>query len=406
MEFRNLLVKYQQEISTLNLSTHQRKVLTELEKCRTSALGGHFYVCESCGEKMVLYNSCRNRNCPVCQGNKRKQWVEKQSMNLLNIPYSHIIFTVPDSLNGLFLKEHRILNTILFQSSWQTLKIFFKDNRFLGANGGATSILHTWGQTMSLHPHVHCIVPLAGLDDSGNFVVNRKKTKYVFPVKALSVVFRAKFAAQLTALEKEGRIKISANVRKLMFHKKWVVFSSPSSQKAQTIVNYLGRYTYRTAIAQSRIIGVENNEVAFRYKNYKTKNYNQIMKLPVKEFLRRYAMHIFPYRFVRIRHYGVMNNRNKKKFTEIGIKAVGLSTKIGQTTNLEEQPEFDELEKTNKAKIRIICPKCKKGFLRELCPVPIFDIKRNLVIVEIETGEIVYQIRAGPINSEDFVLEY
>ena len=406
MEFASLIKKYDESIiSKLSLNWHQRKVFSQLKNCRTAALGGHLYVCENCGETMILYNSCRNRNCPVCQGNKRNQWIEKQCADLLNISYSHVIFTIPDVLNNLFLAYPKQLNNILFRCSWQTLKVFFRDEKFLGGKGGMTSILHTWGQTLALHPHAHCIVPAAGLDDNGNFIIGKTKNKFLFPVKALSKVFRAKFVAELTKLEKEGILQIPKITRCLMFRKNWVVFSSPTSRKSQTIVNYLGRYTYRAAIAESRIISDENGKISFSYKNYKTQQSNQIMKLSAEEFFRRYAMHIFPYGFVRIRHYGVMSNSCKKQFVEKGTAAVGLSQNDSiDKTELNDKSSDNQLISSSTKSLIIVCPKCKKGLLRELCPTPRICTETAILAVNSQSGEIIYRSRDGPYDDNAIVL--
>ena len=395
MEISKLLSKYESVIGKLLLSEHQRQVLSDIKNCRTGHFGAHLYICQKCGTTHLLNNSCRNRNCPVCQGNKRRKWVEKQCSDLLNIPYYHVVFTVPEILNPLFLFRPKILYSILFSSVWQTIKIFFKDEKFFGGKGGMLSVLHTWGQTLVLHPHLHCIIPGAGIDKNGNFAIIKGKDKYLFPVKALGKVFRAKFAAELTRQAKIHTFVIPQGIRCLMFTKNWVVFCKRPFANPQAVVAYLGRYTYRSAISESRILSENEGTITFSYKDYRNNGVKATMDLPVGEFFRRYALHILPKKFIKIRHYGILSNSSRKAFVVKGALSVGkfenkpatISNETGDTQNISEIAGSKQIR----------CPACKTGTLTKIASINYLDYSREFQIINENTGEILlHHSRAGP----------
>jgi DNA-directed RNA polymerase subunit RPC12/RpoP len=371
----------------LKLSEHQRKVFRDIKNCRSSVLGEHLYVCSHCGEPVVLYNSCRNRNCPVCQGNKRRRWVEKRCADLLNVPYYHVVFTLPDCLNGLFLYRMQPLINVLFTSVWRTIAAFFNDPRFLGGKGGMLAVLHTWGQTLTLHPHLHCIVPGAGIDRQGNFKLIKGKDKYLFPVTALSLKFRGVFAAELTKQSKLLGFEIPQVVRQMMFRKNWVVYCKRPFGNAEAVVKYLGRYTYRTAISSQRIISDDDGRITFSFKNYAKQGKNELMALEAEEFFRRLAMHYLPRKTVRIRYYGMMSNCNRKKFVEQGATVVGRH-KLAKDQTASENSQAPQIE----------CPKCKTGHLQKVCLIPAEYFSLNFVIINQRTSDVVLHNRAGPLS--------
>ena len=296
-----------------NLPAYKQKVLENLEYCRTSYFGGHVEQCDDCGHIRVSYNSCRNRHCPKCQGLKKEQWIISREEDLLPVKYFHVVFTLPHKLNGLILKYQKELYNLLFKTVWSVIQDFAKNKKFLGAKSGMISILHTWGQNLSFHPHLHCIVPGGGLDEDGNWKNSRSDGKYLFPTKTMSSVYRARFVEGLRSFAKEKNIILSKELTDNLFEKDWVVYAKRPFDKVNSVIEYLGRYTHRVAISNHRIIDISDGVIKFWAKNYKKEANKEIVKLPVNEFLRRFCLHILPRKFTKVRHYGFLSNRNKKK---------------------------------------------------------------------------------------------
>jgi hypothetical protein len=276
-------------------------------RCRTAEMGGHVDSCTTCGTVVVSYNSCRNRHCPKCLGHKREQWIAARNSELLPVPYLHVVFTLPSELNTLALHQPKAVYDSLFAAAWGCLQAFGKDAKHLGAATGMICILHTWGQTLSLHPHLHCIVPAGGLSSTGRWKPGRGKGKFLFPVKAMSVVFKAKYLAEI-------RSKLSVNQKLLndLYKKGWVVYAKRPFAHPKHVVEYLGRYSHKIAISNSRLEAHDGNQVTFRYKDYRKGGEKAMMVLDAQEFIRRFAMHILPKGFVRIRHYGILSSTTKK----------------------------------------------------------------------------------------------
>ena len=388
-----MIENYKQIIFKKGMFTeHKQHIFSQIKQCRTDSLGGHIYKCEKCGTTHLLNNSCRNRNCPVCQGEKRMKWVNKQCNNLLNIPYYHVIFTVPAVLNELFLQFETECYNILYHSAWESLKLLFENQNILG---GMICIMHTWGQNLTLHPHLHCIVPAAGLDKRGDLEILRSKDKFLFNVKSLSRIFRAKFVEKLTKSEKEKKLKIGSNRRMQLFEKQWVVNIQKPFGKPEIVVQYIGRYSHSIAISQRRILSYDDEKVIFSYKNYKQNGEIQQMQLTPEEFFRRFALHILPFRFVKIRHYGVLSNSNRKKFVASGDNKVG-KFKI-ENAVYEQYPDEDEHSFEVKRKFKR-CPCCNEFALTKLFSFSGSDLKTGIVIIDGSSGEIVYQSRAGPVD--------
>ena len=291
-------------IKTLGLNTWQLRTLSAIGICRTQALGGHIDACEECGVVRVSYNSCRNRHCPKCQGRKREQWVEARTDELLPVPYFHVVFTMPSLLNESCLQYPERLYGILFKSAWETLRTFALAKEL---KTGMIAVLHTWGQNLSLHPHLHCIVPGGGTDKQGKWKNIRTDGKYLFPVKALSKVFRAKYVSML---RKEN--VISPTVVNNLFAKPWVVFSKRPFAHPAHVIEYLGRYTHKVAISNNRLKDYTDNKVTFSYKDYRNVCKVKEMTLDDTEFIRRFALHILPKGFMKIRHYGILSSTCKK----------------------------------------------------------------------------------------------
>lgn len=304
-EVADILRDLGDDIEKIGLNTHQLRMLSAIRRCRTAELGGHIDACTECGTVRVSYNSCRNRHCPKCQGNKREQWIRKRNEELLPVPYFHVVFTLPEELNALCMQRPKQLYDTLFKAAWETLAEFGINK---GVKMGMICVLHTWGQNLSLHPHLHCIVPGGGVDKNEKWRNIRNDGKFLFSVKALSKVFRAKYVAHLRKQEL-GSQKLFDS----LFSKKWVVYAKEPFAHPSYVVEYLGRYTHKVAISNSRIFSYENGKVKFRYKDYRNKSIQKEMELTDIEFVRRFALHVLPSGFVRIRHYGILSSTCKKK---------------------------------------------------------------------------------------------
>ena len=291
-----------------------------------AALGGHIDACDGCGNLSISYNSCRNRHCPKCQGKNREDWIAKREEELLPVPYFHVVFTLPEAINHLCMHSPKAVYDILFKASWATLKIFGKNKDM---QMGMIGLLHTWGQNLSLHPHLHCIVPGGGLSEAGDWQNSRKDGKFLFSVKAISKVFRAKFCEKL---KQKMPIKYQ-KIRSGLWAKSWVVFAKRPFGSSKSVVEYLGRYSHKIAISNHRIRNIDAQNVTFSYKDYRTGGQNKTMALSHEEFIRRFALHILPKGFVKIRHYGLLSStwkRNKLKVLQasLGIKLAEKGEKV------------------------------------------------------------------------------
>ena len=304
--------KWQWIENNSKLTNHHKRMLRAISLCRTEALGGHVDACTDCGCIRISYNSCRNRHCPKCQSIQREKWIMKREEELLPVPYFHVVFTIPDKLNQLCLHHPKMMYDLLFKTSQKTIQTFAKDPKYLGAKAGMTAILHTWGQNLSLHPHLHCIVPGGGLTPCGNWKNAHPNGKFLFPVKAMSKVFRAKFVAALRKQAILNNIAIQPSIFKQLFAKNWVVYAKRPFGGPKQVIEYLGRYTHKIAITNHRIEHLTPSSITFRYKDYRKAGKVGQMILSIKEFIRRFALHILPSGFMRIRHYGFLASRYKK----------------------------------------------------------------------------------------------
>lgn len=339
-EVADVLQQSWNSINTHGLNTWQWRTLKAIRDCRTSAMGGHIDACDDCGNLSISYNSCRNRHCPKCQGEKRAQWIEARESELLPVPYFHVVFTLPSELNQLAMHRPREVYASLFAAAWATLKQFGKKES--GIQSGMIAVLHTWGQNLSLHPHLHCIVPGGGVDQNDKWRATRSKGKFLYAVKAMSIVFKAKYLSAL-----RSKLKLDADLGQGLYRKKWVVYAKRPFGKAQQVVEYLGRYTHKIAISNHRIIGIDADSVTFSYKDYRTGGNKKSMTLSHSEFIRRFALHILPKRFTRIRHFGILSSTWKRG---------KLKTLQTQLTGKEAIP-FGAKKKPR------ICPCCKAGHL-------------------------------------------
>jgi len=304
---------------THGLSYTQHKAMSAILKCRTAELGAHMDTCESCGSVDISYNSCRNRHCPKCQTLSKERWIDNQKHDLLNVGYFHVVFTVPDTLRPVIYQNQKKLYALLFQAVAETLQELAADKKYLDATLGFTSVLHTWGQNLCFHPHIHCIIPAGGLSKLGQWVNSRKK--FFIPVRVLSRKFRGKFLhyLKLQKLDFFGEQSYLnepnhfLNLLDTCYQKEWVIYCKPPFKSASCVVEYLGRYTHRVAISNNRILSVEDGKVTFKWRDYRDNNRWKVMTVSAFEFIRRFLMHILPPGFMKIRHYGLLGNRNKTK---------------------------------------------------------------------------------------------
>lgn len=311
----------EQSVVSGSLNTWQLRTLSALKKCRTQELGGHIDGCTNCGKLRISYNSCRNRHCPKCQGNEREAWIKARENELLPVGYFHVVFTLPDVLNSLCMQYPAVMYASLFDAAWDTINTFAQDKKHLGATTGMISILHTWGQQLTLHPHLHCIIPAGGLTRDGNWRDCKVRGNYLFPVKAISVVYRAKYMHHLRKriatfnLTSDKQIVLTKEMKDACFKHQWVVHAKKPFSGVNSVVEYLGRYTHKVAISNQRIISINVAEgtVTIRYKDYKSGGTIKQLTLDAMEFIRRFCLHILPSRFVRIRHYGILSSTAKTK---------------------------------------------------------------------------------------------
>lgn len=346
------------------------KVMSAIERCRTSELGGHVDECDTCGHLKISYNSCRNRHCPKCQSLAKERWVDSRKRDLLPVGYFHIVFTIPEGLNFLALKNQKEIYSILFKAASEALLQLGKDPKRLGAEIGCISILHTWGQNLMDHPHLHCIVPGGGLSFDGSRWISTRD-KFFVPVKILSRLFRGKFLAYLKEAYHDHDLKFTGDNQSLagqqqfqklldgLYEKEWVVYCKPPFGSPEQVVEYLGRYTHKVAISNNRIIKIENGKVTFRWRDYRGGNQNKLMTVEAFEFIRRFLLHILPDNFVKIRYYGFLSNRNRntklKKCQE--VLGVVLNEKQSLTPSISWEELILKLTGTDLRK----CPCCEKG---------------------------------------------
>jgi len=323
---------------------HHERTLNAIAKCRTAALGGHVDVCDGCGHERISYNSCRNRHCPKCQGTNRERWILDRQKDLLPVPYFHVVFTLPGQLNALCLSHPEHLYNILFQASKQTVMQLGLDEKHIGAKPGMIAVLHTWGQQLWLHPHVHCIIPGGGITKAGYWRFSASQGKFLFPVKVMSLVFRGKFMLMFKKFCADEKIPLPLDFLNKLYKTNWVVFAKQPFAGPEQVIEYLGRYTHRIAISNHRIKSIAEGKVGFSYKDYRQGGVQKIMALDAGEFLRRFCLHILPSGFMKIRHYGILASRAKPKLKmqqmKMGISIVP-KTKMDWKQVAREAMGFD-----------------------------------------------------------------
>jgi len=343
-----------------NPNSYALRTLYALRICRTSVLGGHKDRCDNCSKIRISYNSCRNRHCPKCQAAKQAIWVEDTSERIIDIKYFHVVFTLPHELNEICLLDNKSFYTSLFASAWNTLQTFGYTH--YGVESGALAMLHTWDQKLGLHPHIHCLVPAAGLTLDGKFKRITKKGKYLHNVENMSKAFRDNMLKRLKKqLHKKDILITYQPIIDKAWAKEWNVFCEPSFSDAEHVIKYLGQYTHRVAISNHRILSIDNDSVRFVYKDSNDHRKEKPITLTGVEFLRRFCMHILPKAFVKIRYYGIMSSRYAKK------------TILLRKRNTDRPKEKESVQQRLKRLTGfdvLLCPFCKKGRMHTIEVIP------------------------------------
>jgi hypothetical protein len=348
-------------------SAEQRRVLRDLERCRTAALGGHVEACDQCGHRQIAYNSCRNRHCPKCQGAARARWLEDRAAELLPVEYFHVVFTLPQDIGPIALQNPRVVYGTLFRATAETLLQVAADPKYLGAKIGFLAVLHTWGQNLHLHPHLHCVVPGGGIAAGGTRWV-ACRPGFFLPVRVLSRLFRGKFLAFLQEANQRGQLafhgqqQVFADPARFshllgeLRQKDWVVYAKPPFGGPEQVLKYLARYTHRVAISNDRLIKVEDGKVFFHWKDYAHDQARKVMALSAVEFIRRFLLHVLPSGFRRIRHYGLLANRHRDETLQ------RCRTLLGVAGRAHEAAAQDTGTAADMAPDCVhVCPVCKKG---------------------------------------------
>ena len=340
-----------------------------IEVCRTAVLGGHKDQCDHCGHVEISYNSCRNRHCPKCQTLRKEKWIEARREDLLPIEYFHVVFTLPSELNLLVSTNRKVLYDLLFRSVSETITKLASNPKHLGATVGLIGMLHTWGQNLMDHPHLHCIVTGGGLSSDGTWIPCRKG--FFLPVRVMSALFKGKFLDLLKRYFQSDGLAFPGSLshlkqsedfelfRRQLYHKKWVVYCKPPLDGPKGVLQYLGRYTHRIAISNHRILNLCNGKVSFLWRDYADHNHQKIMTLKAPEFIRKFLLHVLPSRYVRIRHFGLLANRKCKNTITLCRKILG-DIKTPTPPNTSKETWQEQLFRICGIDVTL-CPACQKG---------------------------------------------
>lgn len=373
VELSEVIDQFLPRLADNQLPWYHYNTLMAIRNCRTAKLGAHIDACDACGHLRISYNSCRNRHCPKCQGIKKEMWTIQQEDQLLPCSYFHVVFTIPHQLNELCLRNPRFMYSLLFQAAWFTINTFARDPKWLGAKSAATMVLHTWSQTLMLHPHIHCIVPNGGLNDKGEWQNPKKgNSRFLYPVAAMRKVFKAFFLKQMKASLEQGLLVLPSDFpfqkhsyqlwKEALYEKQWVVFTKKPFGGVRNVVNYLARYSHRVAITNHRLVSIDNDKVSFQYKDYADKAKKKVMALDGVTFIKRFCLHILPKRFGKVRHTGFLANACKAKDLHQARTAL----------NIKQKELLDRAQRKKLAIKRLFpinedtCPCCKKGKMIEI----------------------------------------
>ncbi len=367
LEVSDVIASCYNELYTLyNISYEQDKVLDALLRCRTAHAGGYILKCNHCNYQQQCYNSCRNRHCPKCQYLKQQQWVDQLQSRLVPGRYFHIVFTIPDTLHPLFYINQKECYDILFQSASEALQNAGRNPDFLGADVGALCILHTWGQALTYHPHIHMLVPAGGLSSDGaEWIASRRK--FFVPIKALSAMFRGILIKKLKSLLDNEELNLPSNyegfkiIKEKLYEKSWNVYSKKAFGGINSVLKYLGRYTHRVAISNNRLLTLKDKTVSFNYKDYRSGT-RKVMLLSTVEFVRRFIQHVLPKGFFKIRYIGILSIVHIHGKREQVISLVG---KVMYLSRLEGLSTYEILREIT-GKDPSICPICKQGIMVQI----------------------------------------
>jgi hypothetical protein len=362
-----------------SLSRVQYRALRAIEQCRTAALGGHVDQCDRCGHQVISYNSCRNRHCPKCQSLAKAEWLRARQAELLPVTYFHVVFTLPEQVVSLALQNPRLVYHLLFQVASQTLLRIAADPKHLGARLGFLAILHTWGQNLLPHPHLHCVVPGGGLSPDGKHWI-ACRPGFFLPVRVLSRLFRGLFLEGLQQLFEQGRLQFQGQLQPLASapafaqllrdcrRTEWVVYAKRPFGGPAQVLDYLGRYTHKVAISNHRLLRLEDGKVSFRWKDYRHGHRNKVMTLQATEFLRRFLLHILPEGFVRIRHFGLLANRQRAENLALcrQLLATAESTTPDESLVEDWREQYQQLTGVDLS----LCPECGIGRLVQIQLLP------------------------------------
>jgi len=371
--FRRYGEAYRQKFGTV-LSTAQRRVMKAIELCRTAALGGHVEVCDQCGHQRVWYNSCSDRHCPKCQSMARAEWIQNRQSELLQVPYFHVVFTVPEEIADIALQNKRTVYGILFRATAETLNTIAADPQHLGAQIGFFAVLHTWGQNLLHHPHLHCVVPGGGLSPDGKTWIPCRP-RFFLSVNVLSCLFRRLFLRYLQQAFDSGKLQFFGSLEKLrdphewslylapLKDIEWVVYAKAPFGEPQHVLDYVGRYTHRVAISNNRLIDIEDHRVSFHWRDYRDNNQQKTMTLSAEEFIRRFLIHVLPDRFQRIRYYGFLSNRCRQEKLVQCRQLLGMPFLDSKPAPGDQPTDYDYhdlYEKLTGSSLRQ-CPICHQG---------------------------------------------
>lgn len=353
------------------LRSEQRRAIKDIAACRTAALGGHEEACDACGLRRFAYNSCRNRHCPKCRASARARWLEARSAELLDVPYFHVVFTLPAEFGPLALQNKRIVYGLLFQAVSETLLQIAAQPEHLGAKIGFLAVLHTWGQNLLHHPHLHCVVPAGGLSADGQSWIS-SRDGFFLPVRVLSRVFRGTFIALVKRAHERGRLLFSGSLRPLAdraaferlvdqaVRTDWVVYAKPPFGGPRQVLKYLARYTHRVAISNARLAAFDGQRVSFRWKDYADGSRQKMMTLHADEFLRRFLMHVLPKGFLHIRYYGFLANRHRQQKLAAIRQLLGAASPISSPESVPQAAL-----PSSEAASGELCPVCRVGRLQK-----------------------------------------
>jgi predicted Zn-ribbon and HTH transcriptional regulator len=376
-ELADVFLQFRDELPAL--SFEQSKAVWDITSCRTEALGGHAHQCDHCGHQENLYNSCLNRHCPKCQSLNQARWLEARQADLLPVEYFHVVFTIPSELHLLFRANPKVCYGLLFSAVSETLREVALNPKHLGARIGFTAVLHTWTQTLLFHPHVHCIVPGGGLNSEGT-QWKSCKSGFLLPVLVLSKVFRGKLLSKIEKALVKGTVKLSdcdpAALLQQAARKSWVVYSKEPIAGPEQVLRYLGRYTHKIAISNSRLVSINDRQITFRWRDRSDNNTPKLMTLDALEFMRRFLLHVLPKGFMRIRHYGFLANAVRKKSIAQCRKLLIVQEVNSDHEEKETDPETWQhlLERLTGIDVTR-CPACKSGHLVRRGTIPAAPVK-------------------------------